>query len=210
MPRDNASWLEDLSSDGNQQAAALNDLREILMRILPKALSRWLSPDDPNFDAFLEDVTQETLLRVLDRVHTFEGRSKFTTWVYTIAVRIGLSKLRRRKWQEMSLDALEAGSGLDEAPYKRFSTPESSPETTVAQENALSLVLTAMEEKLTPYQLKVMSAVILQGVPLDVLAQHLGKDRNTLYKVMHDARLKLKQHLEDSGYPPQELLAVFN
>jgi RNA polymerase sigma-70 factor, ECF subfamily len=210
MQRDTNTWLTDLQSDEEQQAAALDDLREILMRILPKALSRWLDPADPNFTALMEDIAQETLLRVLSRLDTFEGRSKFTTWVYTIAVRIGLSKLRLRKWQEASLESLESNSNTNELPFKRFASPTNSPEIMIEQSNALSLVMTAIDEELTPYQRSVMSAVIFEGIPMDVVAQRLGKDRNTLYKVMHDARLKIRQHLELSGHAPLELLALFN
>jgi len=209
MQRDTDTWLTDLQSDGDQQAVALDDLREILMRILPKALSRWLDPADPHFTPLMEDIAQETLLRVLARLDTFEGRSKFTTWVYSIAVRIGLSKLRLRKWQEVSLESFEMGDNAKKPAFTRFAPRKGNPETTVAQINALELVMTGMKEALTPYQNEVMSAVVLQGVPLDVLAQRLGKDRNTLYKVMHDARVKLKQHLKKSGHPPEELLADF-
>ena len=210
MQRDTSSWLQDLSAKGVQQAKALDDLHEVLMRILPKALSRWLQPSDPHFNALIEDVAQETLVRVLERLDTFKGNSKFTTWVYTIAVRIGLSKLRLKKWQEVSLESLESGPNSDRSPFMQFAASTSNPEISVEQANALALVMTAFEEVLTPYQRAVMSAVVLKGIPMDVVAERLGKDRNTLYKVIHDARLKIKQSLERSGYPPQELLALFN
>lgn len=210
MQRETALWLEDLHAEGEQQAKALDDLHEILMRILPKALSRWLEPGDPHFDPLIEDIAQETLLRVLQHLDTFKGKSKFTTWVYTIAVRIGLSKLRLKKWQEASLESLEVGADPDDSPFMQFAAPTSNPEVSMEQANALSLVMTAIKEELTPYQRAVMSAVVLEGIPMDIVAQRLGKDRNTLYKVMHDARLKIKQSLERSGHPPQELLALFN
>lgn len=210
MQRDTSSWLHDLHTEGAQQAKALDDLHEVLMRILPKALSRWLKPNDPRFDALIEDIAQETLLRVLERLDTFKGNSKFTTWVYTIAVRIGLSKLRLKKWQEASLERLETSTDPDSPPYMQFAAPTSNPEISIEQTNTLSLVMTAIEQELTPYQRAVMSAVVLEGIPMDVVAQRLGKDRNTLYKVIHDARLKIKQSLERSGHPPQELLALFN
>jgi RNA polymerase sigma-70 factor, ECF subfamily len=210
MQRDNAAWLKDLRSTGEQQSSALKYLREVLMRILPVALSRWLEIDDPHFNTLIEDITQETLLKVLDRLDQFEERSKFTTWVYAIAVRIGLSELRKKKWQEVSLDAINEDHGEVNLPSITHATPKNSPEITVAQANAFSLVMAAMQQKLTPYQFNVMSALILEDIPLEVLAHRLGKGRNTLYKVIHDARLKLKQHLEDSGHPPDELLALFN
>lgn len=206
MDRDNATWIADLQAEGKQQARAISDLREILMRILPKALSRWLPPNSPHFDAFLEDVAQETLVRVLDRLETFEGRSKFTTWVYTIAVRIGLSELRLQKWKEVSLNALEEGSEPDSMPFKRFEASAPNPETSLSRQNAVRWVMAVIEQELTPKQRAVMKAVAIQGVPMDVVAERMGTNRNALYKLMHDARLKLKQHLELQGHPPEEIL----
>jgi RNA polymerase sigma-70 factor, ECF subfamily len=210
MDRDNQEWLTDLRTQGKKRQKALQDLRGILLRILPKALSRWLSPSSPHFDAFLEDVTQETLLRVLDRIESFEGRSKFTTWVYTIAIRIGLSELRLRKWQEVSLDGLEEGPYPDQMPFSRFEGTNPDPETALAQKNAVELVLKAIEQDLTAHQRAVMTAVVFQGLPLDVIAKRMDSNRNALYKVMHDARLKLKSNLEYKGYPPEELLKLFD
>ena len=210
MERDNSAWITDLQSEGTQQADALKDLRKLLMKILPVALSRWLPPTDPHFDAFLEDVAQETLVRVLDKLDTFEGRSKFTTWVYTIAVRIGLSKLRLSKWGERSLEALEEGPDPDSGPLRKFSESKADPETTLAQQKAVARVIETMREELTPYQRKVMNAVVFQEIPMDVVAERLGTNRNALYKVMHDARVKLKQALERMGTPAEALLQRFD
>ncbi len=98
--RSNESWLSDLRSEGSLREAALTDLRNVIQHGLPYALSRWLSPNDPLFTPLVEEVTQETLLRVLDQLDTFEGRSMFTTWVHKIAVRIALTELRRKRWQD--------------------------------------------------------------------------------------------------------------
>src|SRR5512132_3341606 len=107
MPaRSNDSWLSDLRMDGPVREGALSDLGEVIRHGLPYALSRWLSPDDPLFTPLVEEVTQETLLRVLDQLGTFEGRSMFTTWVHKIAVRIALTELRRKRWRDASLDEL--------------------------------------------------------------------------------------------------------
>lgn len=210
MQRDNETWIADLHADGRQREEALGDLREILLRILARALSRWLPPTDPHFDAFIEDVAQETLLRVLDRLDTFKGHSKFTTWVYTIAVRIGLSELRLKKWKEVSLNALEESRDPEPMPYKRFAKKGTNPENTLTRKNALQLVMTVMQETLTPYQRSVMKAVIFEGAPMDVVAERMDTSRNALYKVMHDARVKIKQSLEEQGFPPETLLEGFD
>jgi len=95
--RTNEAWLSDLRAEGEIRNAAIEDLRVIIQKGLPYALSRWLSPDQPQFNSLVEEVTQETLLRVLDQLDTFEGRSQFTTWVHKIAVRIALTELRRKR-----------------------------------------------------------------------------------------------------------------
>jgi len=209
MKRDNQTWLADLRSDGIQRENALSDLREILLRVLPNALSRYLSPKDGHFDAFLEDVAQETLLRVIDKLGTFEGRSQFTSWVYKIAIRIALSELRLRKWKEVSLDGLEDGAEPDQMPSEKFASSDPNPEEVMEQKDALEMVKRIIQEELTPRQRRIMMAINVQGVPMDVVAERMGTNRNALYKMMHDARLKLKHRLEREGLPPEELLKVF-
>ena len=209
MQRDNRSWLADLRSDDERREAGLRDLHDILLRILPNALSRWLPVESGKFDAFLEDVAQETLLRVLNRLDTFEGRSQFTTWVYKIAIRIALSELRLRKWKEVSLDDLEEGDEPDKMPSETFASADPTPETILERKDALGLVRQIINEELTPRQRAVMMAIAVQGAPMDVVADRLGSNRNAIYKLMHDARLRLKHRLEREGVPPDELLKVF-
>jgi RNA polymerase sigma-70 factor (ECF subfamily) len=207
--RENQAWLEDLRDEGERREAALRDLHDILLRVLPNALSRWLSPDSGHFEAFLEDVAQDTLLRVMDRLDTFQGRSRFTTWVYKIAIRIALSELRLRKWSEVSLDGLEEGAEPDEMPSETFASPDPDPEAVLERKDVMAFVMRIIEEELTPRQRAVMQAITLQGVPLDVVAERTGSNRNAIYKLMHDARVRLKQRLEREGLPPEDLLAIF-
>ena len=209
MARNNDTWLADLRSQGNPREIALSDLNEIILRMLPSALTRWLSPENEHFEPFIQDIAQETLLRVLDRLDTFEGRSKFTTWVYTIAIRIALSELRLRKWKEVSLDQLEESQDPDQAPFETFSNNDPNPETVIEQKQTMMKIKSIIDHELTPKQRAVMMAVNVQGVPLDVIAQRLGSNRNAVYKMMHDARVKLKSRLELEGYPPDELLNMF-
>lgn len=207
--RDNETWLSDLRGSPEQRDAALADLRDILARILPKALSRWLSQESGNFDAFIGDVTQETLLRVMDRLDSFEGRSQFTTWVYKIAIRIALNELRHRKWREVSLDGLEEGDEPDEMPSERFVSDAPLPENVTEQNDAVSLVQRILAEELSPRQRAAMLAHGVQGVPLEEIAQRMGTNRNALYKMLHDARLRMRRRLKREGYEPEEILALF-
>jgi len=208
-PRDNQAWLADLRASGEQRDSALADLSATLRRVLPGALARWLSPESGQFDAFLEDMIQETLMRVLDRLDSFEGRSQFITWVYKIAIRIALNELRHRKWKEVSLDGLEESSEPDEMPSERFASPDPHPESALERKDAMELVKRIFEEELTPRQRTAMMAISVKGVPMEIVAQRMGTNRNALYKMMHDARLRLKNRLEREGLRPDELLDMF-
>jgi RNA polymerase sigma-70 factor (ECF subfamily) len=208
-PRDNQTWLADLHAGGERRDIALADLSATLRRVLPGALARWLSPASGQFDAFLEDMIQETLMRVLDRLDSFEGRSQFTTWVYKIAVRISLNELRHRKWKEVSLDGLEEGSEPDEMPSERFASSDTHPESALERKDAMELVKRILEDELTPRQRAAMMAVSVKGVPMEEVARRMGTNRNALYKMMHDARLRLKGRLEREGFQLEELLGMF-
>ena len=206
--RDNETWLKDLHASGIQRDTALADLRALLLRALPKGISGLLSPENPVFDFFIEDTTQETLLRVLDRLDTFEGRSQFTTWVYKISVRIALNELRRRKWRDVSLEGLMEDEADDSAPHQ-FASFEPGPEAIVERADILQRVQDIIAQELTERQQAAMHAINMQGVPMEEVARRMGTNRNALYKLLHDARLRLKHRLEREGLPPKELLEMF-
>jgi RNA polymerase sigma-70 factor (ECF subfamily) len=207
--RDNEHWLNDLRASDLQRDSALEDLHAILLRVLPQVLSRWLPPSSGHFESFVEDVAQETLLRVLDHLDSFEGRSQFTTWVYKIAIRIALNELRRRKWKEVSLDELEEGDDPDKISSERFAANDPLPETELERKDAVNLVERILAEELTPRQRAVMTAIGVKGVSMEEVARRMGTNRNALYKMMHDARLRLKRRLKREGFDPEELLDLF-
>lgn len=206
--RDNDTWLRDLRAGGAARDAALADLHVLLIRALPQGLSGSLSPQSAGFDALLEDTAQETLLRVLDKLDTFEGRSQFTTWVYKIAVRTALNELRRRRWRDVSLDGLEADDDPETAP-RQFASSDPGPEHLVERADILGRVQAILAEELTDRQRSAMLAVNVQGVSMEEVARRMGTNRNALYKLMHDARVRLKKRLEREGLSPESLLEMF-
>jgi len=206
--RNNEQWLSDLSAEGEQKEAALVDLRAVIARGLPYALSRWLSPSSPQFEALSEEVTQETLLRVLDQMHTFEGRSQFTTWVHKIAIRIALTELRRKRWQDSSLDEMLDN---EEIPVSQsiLEDPRATPEQTAERADMIERVRRVIDEELTERQRSALIMLGMQGMPMEEAARRLNTNRNALYKLLHDARLRLKQRLQTEGLDAQEVLAAF-
>jgi RNA polymerase sigma-70 factor, ECF subfamily len=207
--RTNEKWLADLRSEGLEKEAALEDLRSVVIAGLPYALSTWLSPADPQFEALVEEVAQETLIRALDHLDTFEGRSQFTTWVQKIAVRLALTELRRRKWRDFSLDELveekEEGGTFPSLLWD----PSPNPDSLIEQSDTLRRVRQIIAEELTDKQRMAMIGIAVRGAPMEEVASRLGTNRNALYKLLHDARLKLKRRLASEGLDVEDIYASF-
>lgn len=206
--RTNEAWLSDLRTEGEVQNAALDDLRSIIRKGLPYALSRWLSPSQPQFESLVEEVTQETLLRVLDQLDTFEGRSQFTTWVHKIAIRIALTELRRKRWRDSSLDELTENEDIP-PPQGLLADSQAGPDISAERADMLAHVRRVIEEELTDRQRQALVLLGLQDMPMEDAARKLKTNRNALYKLLHDARLRLRTRLALEDITPQDVLALF-
>ena len=205
--RTNEEWIADVRAGGERQAQALEDLRAIILRDLPYAIAGRIAPNSPQSEALVEEIVQETLMRVLEYLDTFEGRSQFTTWAHKIAVRAALTELRRVRWREVPLPEM----GMDEegdASYRELPDRQASPEDQVDRKDMMKRINRIIMEELTEKQRMAMMAT-MEGFPLEEAAQRLGMNRNALYKLMHDARLCLKKRLEKEGLTPQQVLSVF-
>ncbi len=200
--RTNEQWLRDLRSEGPAQTGALEDLRAYLLRALAGSLKRHGGmPED-----LLEDVVQEALIRTLDQLHRFEGRSRFTTWATTITVRAAMTELRRRRWKDVSLEEVTAGEALTPQTYV---DEEANPESQAAQLGIVRAMQEILESQLSERQQTAILAE-LRGMPQEEIGRSLGITRNAVYKLGHDARKKLKHGLEASGFDAAEIRAAFS
>jgi len=206
--RTNEAWLSDLRAEGEKRNAALEDLRSIIHKGLPYALSRWLSPSQPQFEALVDEVTQETLLRVLDQLDTFEGRSQFTTWVHKIAVRLALTELRRKRWRDSSLDELTENEDIP-PPQGLLADSQAGPDVSAERADMLAHVRRVIDEELTDRQRQALVLLGLQDMPMEDAARKLKTNRNALYKLLHDARLRLRTRLALEDISPNDVLALF-
>jgi RNA polymerase sigma-70 factor, ECF subfamily len=201
MDRDNEAWRAHLDGTGSDQQAALSDLREALLRGLRRALSHRAGAND----AFLEDVVQDALVRILERLPQFQGRSRFLTWAMSIAIRVAMSELRRRRWKDVSLDEVIVGGDLKPG---RAIDDDPGPDARSEREAILDAMRELIRGGLTEKQRAALLAE-LRGMPQDEIARHLGSNRNALYKLTHDARKRLKRGLEAAGFTAEDIGAAF-
>jgi len=207
LPRDldeeSRGWLRDLRSDGIPRDDAVVRLHELLLRAARFEVSRrrplhpHLRGDD--FDDLAQHAADDALVSVLRRLDDFRGLSRFTTWAYKFALLEAAVKLRKRSWQGREVP-------LDDEGWNAFATGDDGPPALAERSELLSTLRRAIDDVLTEHQRRVLVALAVDGVPIDVLAERLETTRGALYKTLHDARRKLRRHLEESGLAPDSLL----
>ena len=188
----NETWLARLTAHGAVRDQALGELRQLLVRRLHTALQGRVGLDDD----LIEDVVQDALMKTLDSLTSFQGRSAFTTWVTSIAVRTAFSELRRRRWKDVSLDQV-----VSETEGSRELAVDTQPslESNTERAKLVAALYSVIEERLTPKQREALLAE-LHGMPLEEIGRRMGRSRNAVYKLTHDARKQLKHGLETLGY----------
>jgi RNA polymerase sigma-70 factor (ECF subfamily) len=157
--------------------------------------------------AMSADFAQESVIIILQKLDQFAGRSKFTTWAARIAVHQALGELRRARWRDVSLQAvtLEGAYEPDFLRREEVVTPEGS----AIQQEAMDVVMDVMQNELSERQSRALYARMVLDMPSDMLAQELGVSHNTLYKLIHDARKRLKARLLQRGLSPDDILSAF-
>ncbi len=197
--RTNDDWLRSLGGTGADDEAAVIELREVLRCGLRRALTGRAAADD----GFIEDMTQEGVLKVLGGLTTFRGDSRFTTWAITLAVRVAFTELRRARWRDVSLDRL-----VEDTPARLPPAPPSDDSPQDARQAVLAAMHRVIGTELTDRQRQALVAE-LRGMPQAEIADQMGLTRNALYKLTHDARQKLKRGLEAAGVTGDEVREAF-
>ena len=199
--RTNEQWLKELR--GPNPDVALADLYDLLVRGLGAALGGYGSGVEANFG----DFAQEALIKITVNLDSFRGESRFTTWAQKIAVNVALTELKRKRWRDVSLQELLARRGAaDREPAESRPTAEQ-----LALQNAVLRELRrVIDEELTERQREAIVAVLLEGMPISEVARRMGTTQNALYKLVHDARKKVKRQMEAAGLSAEEVLAVFD
>jgi RNA polymerase sigma-70 factor, ECF subfamily len=203
--KSNSEWLTALREGGRRQEEAIKELRQSLRRAVSSFLARQSGAGAPGHEDLAEECAQESALLILSKLDQFRGESQFTTWAYAIAIRVALGELRRRRWQATAVEEARLGEAM---PHWPIDNP--GPERSLEQQQTWALLSELIETSLTPLQRKALIAHAFQDMPLDLVADWLGTNRNSLYKLIHDARKRLKAALQARGVTHREIIAIFD
>lgn len=189
------AWIQDLTDPGPPGHAAQQRLHDLLVRAARHQVWR-LRHQLPGAGVLdLEDLAQQAandaMVAVLARLDSFEGRSRFSTWAYKFAILHAGVAVRRQAWRHREVplwDGFEWSAGA------------AAPDSVVQANDLRCAVEAAIATALTPRQRQVALALLLDQVPIDVLADRLDTNRNALYKTLHDARQRIRATLQASGH----------
>ena len=196
-------WVVALSTPGPQRDPALAKLHALMVRAARHQVWRLRDalPDasPATLDVVANQAADEAMVALLGKLDTFEGRSRFTTWAYKFAIVQAGSDVRRMQWHHRDLELRE----LD-VPAPASDDPAQQ----VEASDLARAVAEAMHRVLTPHQRRVAVALLVDTIPIDVLADRLGTTRGALYKTLHDVRGRLRTELAAQGYLPAGAPAV--
>ena len=197
LDAESAVWLQALHATGPDRDEAVERLHALLLRAAITEVARRRSSTAAaagDLDDLATQAADDALMAVLNKLHTYRGDSRFTTWAYKFALLEAATALRRRPWHGRELP-LEA-EGWARLPDDGRTSPAGHAEAS----ELIDAIRDAIAEELTPHQRGVLVALTLNDVPIDVLAERRGTTRNALYKTLHDGRRKLRARLAEDGH----------
>jgi RNA polymerase sigma-70 factor, ECF subfamily len=188
-------WVQALTLPGPERDAALRGLHELLVKAARHQVWRMRAQlaGTAEVDDIANQAADDALVAILGKLDSFEGRSRFTTWAYKFAIINAAVQVRRHAWRDRDVPLDDPDLVVERAP-----TPDA-----YAEASDLGRAVgTAVSTALTPHQRRIVVALLVDEVPVDVLAERLGTSRNAVYKSLYDARVALRGHLRAAGYLP--------
>lgn len=210
--RSNEAWLDALQGAGESQQEALLDLRDYLVRTafvyLRDGRSDLLLLSTDTLYEMAEDYAQNALLAIQENLDKFRGDAQFTTWAYRFVINEAAADLRRRRrdfsWEDVA--------GQETAVFASLLGPDTGgdPDVKAEREEFLQLLWQILENDLNERQRWALLGVHFQGRSMQEMAEILETTPNTLYKMLHDARKKIKASLLAQHYSAGDILGLFD
>ena len=194
---ESAEWIRVLAVAGPQREAALARLHGMLLRIAQREARRRgprMLIAGPELEDLAYQAAADALMAITGKLGQFRGESRFTTWAYRFVILEVSAKVGRHYWRRPDVP-LEA-EDWDRLPGRFGFEPARESE----WRDLLAALRRAVDTELSPRQRQVFVALVVNAVPLDALVVELGSNRGAIYKVMFDARRKLRAALAANGY----------
>jgi len=195
--RDSAEWLRGLNAEGPTREEAVTRLRTLLLRVArAEAIRRRGSRPErgrEEVDDLCHQAASDAAMAILRKLPEFRGDSRFTTWACKFALFEISTRLRRHAWRHRRIE-------LDEQVWGRLADSAPPALTRLEHTETLQSLQRAIRDDLTDRQRLIFQAAVFDEVPIDVLAERLDSTRGAIYKILHDARAKLRRAVAGSEW----------
>ena len=194
---DSEAWVRSLGASGVERDDAIGRLYELLVRVARAEARRRadrLGITGPEVEDLATQAASDALVAIVAKLDRFRGESRFSTWAYKFAIFEVSTKFRRHFWTART-------TPMDSEEWERL--PDRfgiEPDRIAERRELIDAMRVAVESALSARQREIFVAIVLRGVPLDVLVAQLGSSRNAIYKTLFDARRKLRAALVANGH----------
>lgn len=135
------------------------------------------------------DVVQDAFLQAFQKLGSFRGDSQFYSWLFRIAMNAGLSKLRRKSSQDVSLNAQQ------EQGHQVTDETETDPSGRMSRTEQQQQVIDALNGLADDYRV-VLTLKEMEGLKYEEIAEIVGCPIGTVRSRIHRARAELKEKLK--------------
>ena len=136
-----------------------------------------------------EDITQETFLRVYQKLATLNDPTKFSGWLYAIVNHLCIAWHRKNRLQTESLEEIHI-SEIETDVYSRYVASEHAKTTAEAQPDLVRKLLTKLKEN----DREVITLHYFEEMTSSEIGMYLGVSENTIKSRLHRARQRLKKY----------------
>ena len=203
LDAESRAWVDRLRATGIERDRALERLHDLLLRAAHAEAHRrrhlYSEIGGAELDDLCRQAADDAVVAVTAKLDGYRGASRFTTWAYAFVVFEISVKLRRHAWRQGRIPTAD-----DDATWDRLAEGSGAAQARAESAELLRALRRAVAEELTPRQRQVFVAVALNDIEIDVVAGQLQSSRGAVYKVLHDARTKLRRRLEHEGHLEQE------
>jgi RNA polymerase sigma-70 factor (ECF subfamily) len=197
IDQESRRWVRDLAPDGPSRETACRELYPLLLRVAKYEARRrapMLALDGPDLEDIAHQAAADALMSITERLDRFRGEAKFTTWASKFVIFNVATKMNRHFWRRHEVP-------YEQEDWSRIASRfNAGPDDEAQAKEFAAAVSAAVEQNLSERQRMVFVATVVNGMPMDVLADELGSTHNALYKVLFDARKKLRAALVASGH----------
>jgi len=192
MDAPSAEWLEVLRGEGSIREDGQSRLHRVLLGVAHGEARRRTPLLPAHTVSELDDLCMQAagdaLMAVLRKLDRFQGLSRFSTWASKFVVLEISSRLRRHAWRGRRIE-------WSDSSWERLQDSTPTAAQALEQREQFEHFRQAMARELTERQRIILTAATLEEIPIDVLAERMGSSRGAIYKVLHDARTKLREVL---------------